>query len=301
MDKKEYIMIGTKTLSKDIFRNILRPLDNQTFKPTGGLWASDYYPYIISSWFDYLRNNPDLLYYKNIYAASLFTLKDNANILLIDSKKVLQEIVIKYPSYSHLLNNNYISKDSINYELLSRDYDGIYLDYNKLFICNYSPIIRAWNVNTLLLFNLDVLDKYQSISIDFHSPSNFDYPYFKEIENKTIEEESIYHRELYNYIELVFNELIRQKASYSDYNDYFSYLVESIKTSIKFALKYKIDLAIKIKKHLQNQSINTTEYIIIRNIATNVLSNYFKNNVETEKNIPKTKIKKLSEYPIDEN
>ena len=301
MNKKEYIMVGTNTISKDKFRNILRPLDNQTFKPTGGLWTSDYYPYMISSWFDYLRNNPDLLYYKSIHKASMFTLKDTANILLIDNERRIQDIVNMYPSYSHLLNNNYVSEKSINYEALSKDYDGMYLDYSKVSIYHPSPIFRAWSVNTLLLFNLDVIDDYQGITIDFHSPKNYDYPYFKEVTDKKIEEESIYHKELYTYIETTFNELIAKKEIFIDYDEYFSFLVKCIKASIQLTLKNKIELASIIKAKLQEQNLTSTEYSIIRNIATNVLSNFFKNNTEKEKNIPKTKIKKLSEYPIDEN
>ena len=42
MQKKQYITIGNPIISKDIFRNILRPLDNFSFKPTGGLWASEF-------------------------------------------------------------------------------------------------------------------------------------------------------------------------------------------------------------------------------------------------------------------
>lgn len=37
MKETKYITIGTPIISNDIFRNILRPLDNFSLKPTGGL------------------------------------------------------------------------------------------------------------------------------------------------------------------------------------------------------------------------------------------------------------------------
>ena len=66
MGKKEYITIGIKTITKELFRNVLRPLDNQTFRPDGGLWASDYRPYTISPWLQYLINNQEYYSHKDI-------------------------------------------------------------------------------------------------------------------------------------------------------------------------------------------------------------------------------------------
>ena len=44
--KKQYVTVGTETISSNIFRKILRPLNNYTFKPTGGLWAAEFNKYI---------------------------------------------------------------------------------------------------------------------------------------------------------------------------------------------------------------------------------------------------------------
>ena len=41
MKEKEYITIGNPIITKDVFKQILRPLDNYTHKPIGGLWASE--------------------------------------------------------------------------------------------------------------------------------------------------------------------------------------------------------------------------------------------------------------------
>ena len=36
MINKKYIMVGAPTITKELFRNVLRPLDNYSFIPNGG-------------------------------------------------------------------------------------------------------------------------------------------------------------------------------------------------------------------------------------------------------------------------
>ena len=78
--------IGTETISSNIFRKILRPLNNYTFKPTGGLWAAEFNKYIISDWYEYMITKDSYLQtLKSFKVAAIFTLKDDAKILTIDS------------------------------------------------------------------------------------------------------------------------------------------------------------------------------------------------------------------------
>ena len=134
MSKQKYIMIGTKTISKEIFRNVLRPIDNMNFLPNGGFWSCEYNDLYISDWFKHLIQTEYLIEYKDINSALIFTLKDNAKILTINSYEDLQSVISRYPSYHHRLNfceeiTDY--QESINYELLSKDYDGIFVNYKK--------------------------------------------------------------------------------------------------------------------------------------------------------------------------
>ena len=91
MKETKYITIGTPIISNDIFRNILRPLDNFSLKPTGGLWASKFnLPYgKICPWFDYLLDARGIARsiseYRDLTKATIFTLKENANILTINT------------------------------------------------------------------------------------------------------------------------------------------------------------------------------------------------------------------------
>ena len=63
--ERKYITIGNPVITNDTFRNILRPLNNYGFKPTGGLWASEYIsPYQrISPWYEYLIEEKDIARY----------------------------------------------------------------------------------------------------------------------------------------------------------------------------------------------------------------------------------------------
>ena len=85
LSSKEYITIGTPILTKELFRNVLIPLNNYSFKPSGGLYASEHINnyYTISPWFKYLKHTEGIASYKNIFQSVIFTLKDTAKILYI--------------------------------------------------------------------------------------------------------------------------------------------------------------------------------------------------------------------------
>ena len=131
MKETKYITIGTPIISNDIFRNILRPLDNFSLKPTGGLWASKFnLPYgKICPWFDYLLDARGIARsiseYRDLTKATIFTLKENANILTINTSNQILELSKKYPSYYQSLNYIYeiTERNTIfDYEVLSKAY-----------------------------------------------------------------------------------------------------------------------------------------------------------------------------------
>ena len=96
----------TKNIAEDIFRKILRPLDINFYKPNGGLWSSEFISriYCISEWHDYLLyEDQETASYKNINAGAIFTLKNNAKILNIDSEEKIIELSQKYPSWHYIL------------------------------------------------------------------------------------------------------------------------------------------------------------------------------------------------------
>lgn len=307
MQKKQYITIGNPIISKDIFRNILRPLDNFSFKPTGGLWASEFISNFnkISPWYDYLKEAKSIatymLQYKDLKLASIFTLKENANILIIDSVNQILELSKKYPSYHHILTNN--NNIIFDFEEISRKYDGIYLNYNNLLYQTTINTFDSWNVNTLLIFNLDCIKEYQTvkINIDFEDYDPLPYIDDKDISMpKEIQAESNTYRKLSNNIKAIYNELeplyINNKIK--NYNEYLESLVLCANKVLEISTITKEKEIHIIKETLKEQGINIDTKIIIRNIVLNYLSNYLNKEKNNIINLQKSQTKERKRYLI---
>lgn len=307
MQKKQYITIGNPIISKDIFRNILRPLDNFSFKPTGGLWASEFISNFnkISPWYDYLKEAKSIatymLQYKDLKLASIFTLKENANILIIDSVNQILELSKKYPSYHHILTNN--NNIIFDFEEISRKYDGIYLNYNNLLYQTAINTFDSWNVNTLLIFNLDCIKEYQTvkINIDFEDYDPLPYIDDKDISMpKEIQAESNTYRKLSNNIKAIYNELeplyINNKIK--NYNEYLESLVLCANKVLEISTITKEKEIHIIKETLKEQGINIDTKIIIRNIVLNYLSNYLNKEKNNIINLQKSQTKERKRYLI---
>lgn len=164
-----YLSIGTKYISKSLFQ----PIKNGNgFKPYGGIWATihnkEYKNY--NEWMDYVILNPYILF--NVYKdnpleipAVYLTLKEKTNIFKLNSKEALDYLLKTYP-----LNN------WIDFEKLTQNYDGIYIDILELARCTTKEQFNnllSYSVNTLILFNPDCIDYYQKTTIKIDS-LNFD-------------------------------------------------------------------------------------------------------------------------------
>ncbi len=298
---KEYVTIGTKNIAEDIFRKILRPLDINFYKPNGGLWSSELISriYCISEWHDYLLyEDQETASYKNINAGAIFTLKSNARILNIDSEEKIIELSQKYPSWHYILTHYDNPKlNIIDFEALSKDYDGVEVSINKLGYNEPGLTFSSWSVNTLLLFNLNCIEKYQSIDIEV-SLFNYDKrPYITKISNpKQVLNHSEYYEEVYNYITIIFNKILKAtNYQKTNYQEYFNFLINCTEKCINIALnmqKTNIDI---INTRLKNNDIQISNEALIRNIAYNYLSEYLTKSKEEEKKFIKT-LKKQNQY-----
>lgn len=306
--KKQYVTTGTSTISKNIFRNILRPLDNYTFKPNGGLWSSEFNEYIISEWFDYIISvNPDLQLFKDITKASVFTLKEEAKILKINSYEQIENLSKKYPSYHHILGfyQNLTPEYTIfDFEELSKEYDGIDVNYYSINYFGKLKSFKTWSVNTLLLFNIDCIESYQSIEIKPNNPyDSEELPIIEKRSNKKIIKDSsqiyIY---LYNYIKILFNELINNYKNITDYNNFFDIVVIVTNKCIKTIKEEKKKELEELFIELNNEEIplykEEQKDIVIRNIMLNYISEYFNDKKEDIKNLAKSPLKEKKLYRI---
>lgn len=291
---KEYVTIGTKNIAEDIFRKILRPLDINFYKPNGGLWSSEFISriYCISEWHDYLLyEDQETASYKNINAGAIFTLKNNAKILNIDSEEKIIELSQKYPSWHYILTHyDNPELNIIDFETLSKDYDGVEVSINKLGYNKPGLTFNSWSVNTLLLFNLNCIEKYQSIDIEV-SLFNYDKrPYISKISNpKQVLNHSEYYEEVYNYITIIFNKILKAtNYQKTNYQEYFNYLIKCTEKCIDLALNMQKPNINIINTRLKDNDIQISNETLIRNIAYNYLSEYLAKNKEEEKKFIKT-------------
>ena len=291
---KEYVTIGTKNIAEDIFRKILRPLDINFYKPNGGLWSSEFISriYCISEWHDYLLyEDQETASYKNINAGAIFTLKSNAKILNIDSEEKTIELSQKYPSWHYILTHyDNPELNIIDFETLSKDYDGVEVSINKLGYNKPGLTFNSWSVNTLLLFNLNCIEKYQSIDIEV-SLFNYDKrPYISKISNpKQVLNHSEYYEEVYNYITIIFNKILKAtNYQKTNYQEYFNYLINCTEKCIDLALNMQKPNINIINTRLKDNDIQISNETLIRNIAYNYLSEYLAKNKEEEKKFIKT-------------
>ena len=304
--KKQYVTIGTKTISSNVFRNILRPLNNYSFKPTGGLWASTFNKYMISDWYEYMMYEGSYLQaIKNIKEAAIFSLKDNAKILTIDSCEQINELSKKYPSYHHILGlyeqvneNNKI----FDYEELSKEYDGIYVNHYKINFSGKIQTFKDWSVNTLLLFNINCIDNYQSINIAPHNPyDSEDLPKIVSIsDNKIINMPSETYLYLYQYVKNIFNESLVHYSNIVDYDKYLEMITEIIKKCKLLMMTEKKNDIEDLFKILASEEIpifnDSQKEIVIYNIILNYLSEYLKINKDLIKELPKSMIRQRKIY-----
>ena len=154
--ENKYLTVGTDYIKEELFR----PIIDDGIKPKGGLWLSEYEGDNFNKWVDFIILKKYLLFYKCkgidpfVQPCSIVTLKDKANIVSLSDEKDL--------SY---LFNNFCHKGDLSYEKLSKYYDGVFVNVSKFFRNNddYSnDLVKAFGVNSLVLFNLDCVDYYQS-------------------------------------------------------------------------------------------------------------------------------------------
>ena len=170
----KYLTVGTRQITRELFRSIEDV--SGSIKPRGGLWLTEYNELYknYNDWVDFMINDPVVLFYKSRnhsiweQPCSLVTLKETANIFYLKSESDLEYLKKMYPAYGSIF----------SYQMLSKIYDGIFVDMYKLLtsinddiICNQ---LFKFGVNSLILFNLNCIDYYQSGMVSIEP---FDYEY----------------------------------------------------------------------------------------------------------------------------
>ena len=167
----KYLTVGTSEIKDEIFRKV-EDTDATSVKPRGGLWLTKYENDHYNEWVDYLLEDPIAFYYKSTGSSvweqpcSLVTLNDSANLFILNSKDALEYLKRNYP----------LDDDKFSYQAISNIYDGIYVDMYKLLHEVNDLRFYKFCVNSLVLFNLNCIDCYQSGIVNIE-PFDYEYGY----------------------------------------------------------------------------------------------------------------------------
>lgn len=177
----KYLTVGTDKIEKRKFIPI-SDNDNQILKPNGGMWFTKYYEEYknYNEWVDFIIDNPNLLFYKSNgidiwhQPCSVISLNNNTNMFTLDS----------FDNWLYLLKEFSYNQDKFSYQKLSKEFDCIYVDIKEMISDikdeKVFKFIRQFGVNSLLLFNLDCIDYYQSGKVSI-SPFDLEYHEYEDI------------------------------------------------------------------------------------------------------------------------
>ena len=155
MFTKKFITFGVKEVSEFFFNSVI----NRDYinKPFGGFWSSEYLPNSLykSDWEMWCREQNFNL--EKLNEGIIFELEDYANIFVVDSYEDLLELSKKY-SYEKE-GFKIISRKLIDFEKMSKDYDGLFLTERGESQTRYTSKVNfyGWDCSSLLLFNIDVI------------------------------------------------------------------------------------------------------------------------------------------------
>lgn len=173
----KYLTVGTKELKADMLYGIEDLEDIGIIKPRGGLWLTKYYDDTpnYNEWVDYMIEHPSILCYKNkepnifVQQCALVTLKKDTKIFVLDTPEKHKYLIDNYP----------YNKAKFSYEDLSADYDGIYVRPHEITKNDNNETTREkfnrFSIDSLILFNLDCIDYYQSGIVDIE-PFDVEFP-----------------------------------------------------------------------------------------------------------------------------
>ncbi len=172
----KYLTVGTNEIKRDLFRKVEDTDLVNSMKPRGGMWFTEYDKNIknYNSWVDFMMARPNILFYKNrgsnplIQPCSIVTLNSDVNIYALHNGPTLDYLLKCFPY-----------KDKFSYEMLSRYYDGIYVNLGSLYCSNYDSNViskfSSFDVSSLILFNSDCINYYQSGNINIKLYYNREY------------------------------------------------------------------------------------------------------------------------------
>ncbi len=175
----KYLTVGTDEIKQDLFREVKDTDYVDSMKPNGGLWLTEYDESLkCNTWVDFMMARTNIWFYKMVgdnpfvQPCSVVSLKSNVNIYPLHNDQTLDYLMKCFPY-----------REKFSYEELSKYYDGIYVNLHNLFLGKYDEKIlkkfSSFGVSSLVLFNLDCINYYQSGHVflePFDYESGVDFP-----------------------------------------------------------------------------------------------------------------------------
>ncbi len=221
---ESFITIGTKSINQELFRKVVPFPNNYVTKPYGGLWLSPYYGINANEWLGYLEYKRSLFYMKFNGCGALVNVKDNANILRINSVNDFEKAYQKYPS-------PYFELRVLDYMKISKDYDGIFIDRGVLDKIGFSD----WCISSLVIFNLECIGTYVPLDIDYvYESYSIEFSIAKAHEEKTIAPINSSYQTLYRILKESFEkEISKMDFVNLPYDEYYHNLFIIIEDYVK--------------------------------------------------------------------
>ena len=173
----KYLTVGTKDIREDLFKKVQDTELCNSMKPTGGMWFTEYDENIknYNSWVDFMLCRPNILFYKNrgenpfVQPCSVISLYSDSHLYALHNDQTLDYLIKCFPY-----------RDKFSYEELSKYYDGIYINLSSLYYGKYDKNIlkkfSSFDVSSLILFNLDCIQSYQSGDV-LIEPFDYEFGY----------------------------------------------------------------------------------------------------------------------------
>ncbi len=254
----KYLTIGTNQILADLHQ----PIRNGQIKPTGGLWATIHDPNYpnYNPWIEILSLHPHILFYKTLHRnpfllpASLITLTDNANIFTISTPYQLEFLKKYYPT----------SDNWIDFEKLSQDFDGFFLDLDNIIkdlLPDDREKVKEFAVSTLIIFNLNAIKHYQEATVDivpfdFEFENEFtEYQIIVDAQIKQISEKSN------EFASLIINIKNQEPTNWPIPEDYITQKYDTLLSS--FAENYK-------EKYHYSEPTETLKQLLARRISRSI-------------------------------
>lgn len=139
------------------------------YRPQGGYWLSEYtpndeFPSIWLKWI-YANDEPMVVEFHSRPYYSIYQIKEEAKLYLINTYHDLLKLIIKYPLIEGRVTY-------IDFEKVAREWDGIYLTRKGFDSCEYpdknvllqynvlegnEPTLKGWEIPSLVVFNPEIL------------------------------------------------------------------------------------------------------------------------------------------------